>query len=1636
MRLHRGRERENQETRGWRRELDKQALKRFFSKLETAALAVILSAGCATNIKNASPEHPMAQPKVAEFETPRHNKVVVPAHAKEAGTQAKEAGHRTADATMRAAQEQAQQAIQRFVEFILTGNQLKADEFLRIYDEETLGEEERAAAFDEALVAEFRTRVMDDADIGPIFSAFRESHQVEGGGVDLSEFIGAIRRVREATDSGETAGMDALRQEFSAVFVDSLLARWQNAQVATAPADITQAVPVPVRRESQIDVDGLRAAELFARLIRSGSEPDSEGRTRGHYEGQITTLFTRYRDGPALDASFLAVFMRSLGDMERAVVDEFMHRGSIETLAFEHIGRLMRDIRLVSRDLRAPENAVNMSNLNRAFGSGFVSALQRIVAPPRVMALASIEDLRAKIAAIRDFAQSRGMDASTLSIGGRTLEEWDLQVAEIESAGSGGTTQQRINDIVIALPSADMLSGEEREARRLAERFAALINGTRPFYYNIGESWLSAARSMLAQADDRRAQGNTGSVFSLLLSRELERQNLRLEDSTIRDGEGRTTLTTGIRTIIERVANVLPVLRSARTMLNGDFDEEEVEQTNRMIGELPSDLFPEDVREAMAHGFESAARRAGEARYSPASISSAASIIRTSISALPQALQDRILMGSVSAWDYEVGGADEGASRMDAMDAAYHAMSGPAFSAFSAWVDRFAQTLQTEGEAAPAGMDDETMLDGVMLRDARSRLMNASEIFSNTPLEVRFALYQLFVSRAENGEEGISTEDAGRFAAIVNALSGLPSAYAALLVRSTGPTLLADYDAQSIELILSAINTYSMPLINAGMYRELEEYYSGLGDRIRDLFVDVVALRNVGREQSGNLRDVRVRLPPDRPEFADIYLPASRLMVSLPKRIYERWVSQGMVVQLSQAPDITQGPAAAPSISEIERDFFGRDAITIEMNIPTPMLYLPLVVENLGALSPRYPIPVEEMNELWGEGEGNIHYVTGPDEDTVEYGFSEAVGQRGGGRDWSESVYGRGGDGLEHVVGNVRWNNQPFAQDDEGRSTYLTRGRFDLDVQGTELETLRLAFDGVAPSGTDTAVFFEKEGDEYTAFVFQRFAGGSFALVDARTLTMEDAQLLYEHTFAEQPYRLYGSTRITGADAGGAREDWMVQMDGAVLFAGMPSTETQFQGAGAAIQIGRGGAGADYEETRGRRVGALGAYINPEERDYYVGRVYLSNLEESAERQGVGVHGEFQYFRARRGSIDVFLGSRNIGAEDAGPENIDAGLIASYLGEGWYGGARGGYMMSQMIRPQAEGVVPPLALTTERIAGGTVFAGTDLTSLSFATAVSAVWTQLQEEQPEGVSDEEWQRHIAGALRVYIPAIRTRFAGAGINDEDFWTGGYGIASVLYPLDWMPEINAFGIYLQGEGENEGHTIPIVGGTAEVAPSDGTRFRVQAFGVVDEGGGADLRAFFGQQAGFDFSANGVYTETIGEIGRGVSGALRLRLGDEEDQYRVRLVLAGGYAEQTVGDENITTIEGGGGIRVNLAEPGAEPTLTDIQVGATGIHTEVAPISMDEEERSADQVDVQAGVTVGTTDWSLDATAGAQWWASDDRERLYVTAGGEYRLWSGDGIWESVSVVGRFAGLVWSSEEADAGDFNFSVFLRALNY
>jgi hypothetical protein len=120
----------------------------------------------------------------------------------------------TAEVIDRAPRLQARRAAVALRDFILTGNSDQRDTFRRIFDSNT------SRAFDDAFLAEFRSRIHSDAAIGPVTHAWTAHHS---GGIDPNEFAVAVANIYRAASTGTVEEVERLRQSLGTDVVDPLL---------------------------------------------------------------------------------------------------------------------------------------------------------------------------------------------------------------------------------------------------------------------------------------------------------------------------------------------------------------------------------------------------------------------------------------------------------------------------------------------------------------------------------------------------------------------------------------------------------------------------------------------------------------------------------------------------------------------------------------------------------------------------------------------------------------------------------------------------------------------------------------------------------------------------------------------------------------------------------------------------------------------------------------------------------------------------------------------------------------------------------------------------------------------------------------------------------------------------------------------------------------------------------------------------------------------------------------------------------------------------------------------------------------------------------------------------------------------
>jgi hypothetical protein len=179
----------------------------------------------------------------------------------------------------------------------------------------------------------------------------------------------------------------------------------------------------------------------------------------------------------------------------------------------------------------------------------------------------------------------------------------------------------------------------------------------------------------------------------------------------------------------------------------------------------------------------------------------------------------------------------------------------------------------------------------------------------------------------------------------------------------------------------------------------------------------------------------------------------------------------------------------------------------------------------------------------------------------------------------------------------------------------------------------------------------------YTAYMFKRLEGGSFVLMDVRTLTNSQAKSIYMtiKPAGDLSYKLYSRLHPVMGKGGEAELEncTIFAADEEAMVKGTGDQKRMQQGLGAAYQnkifgeqLGAYGLG---EWTRGGRASFGAGWMDPEKRRYAVGRMFFSNLEEKeirSTRTGqiekvTGYHVQGTFVQANYLRADMFVGKQN-----------------------------------------------------------------------------------------------------------------------------------------------------------------------------------------------------------------------------------------------------------------------------------------------------------------------------------------------------------------------------------------------------------
>ena len=1209
------------------------------------------------------------------------------------------------------------------------------------------------------------------------------------------------------------------------------------------------------------------------------------------------------------------------------------------------------------------------------------------------------------------------------------------------------------------VPLPRMIKQPIAAAKRDAKRFFDYYNGGKSYSYTINDQWLARVDALLNRMDARRTglsqYGLEWVYYAYLESHGLEIDQVRNQE-------------------LPRIRNVLGFMRNVlgSFSLVGSVAELRLQQQNleRDLGQLAASGFadPAFVAQILEQN-----RQAGDilGSYSPGDTSYTDYYIRqlatieNLISLLPPAFQERVAIQFYSKWHEELSGVEgyhsiKGANQIVLTHDGFNSFKRGVAPKLQGRTIRYYQNVSVPGYTGSGS----TALG--------EKTFEGNEIyasFNKLSLETQFELYRLMNKTYGAGwENTIDDTDWAKFAVLANSLQGshinpidgIPPAYAPYLLQQLGPKLL-EQDPAVIEVVLSAVQRYSQVFTSVGDYKGLQAYYKTLPEKFNKLFADIFAAKDQVKEEYA---DVRIRTPLE--EFApQLYIPGAQISINIPKHIYRAFGEQIEALRLAQVARITQGPAAAPNLVDVENLFFYTDMIEPRINVPSPFISIPLALSKINELAPDKIPEVGEWYEaslteagVYSENESSTQETTylsnrtnvkgvgeGKDaeaEYTVTRQTRQLVGDAakaakapltGINRELSDldtQLNGSGGleeqrqanttamndpnlsdaergiaanevtrlngeidtaeeriqtlngqrraieeqlgmESKEEHVGKLRVRNSSWFSEGEdtgmfggGRNSVNYDGEFRItkDQDDTLLNRLLLSINAVAPAGSDTVIYFERnqatpEAEElYKAYIFKRIDNGTFVYDEVKTLTKGEAVAMYQtiKPDLEVVDRQYARVHPVA----GEHE---FELENAVLFTGSKRFEGgEYQGAGAAYQTKVWGGTANaggyglHEYTRGGRASVGGGTFEPDA--FFVGRLYASNIEQ---KEGMATtdgrvedsrawHLRGTYIKSSKLKVDAFVSQAEGEAGEKGP-NV-------------------GVLYSQMIGKRHWGI--DFVRDESRIGGRTFFVDRDL--VSFA-AISALAEKHGEEF-------DLMRVAGGGSHLFnVMGVSIRGSLGAVYNKDNWSGAFA-ELIYYPEDtfWsFKKVGGTGVVIWRDGPTEedkatGGLFSVKGRGSDildielVGPAPAAEVRIPGESVDWVVGGA---------------APFVLDPEIRAFGSGAWGAVRIRATP-----RLTLIPLGAFSQERssfVGSDASTIMSGelGFGTRYNFVE--------DPHPGAWRLAwiTFASGMYQSEEDATRTRTGTQVDLTSGLLATSFEArgfgTLGLQHWENPELRR-----------------------------------------------------
>ncbi len=544
------------------------------------------------------------------------------------------------------------------------------------------------------------------------------------------------------------------------------------------------------------------------------------------------------------------------------------------------------------------------------------------------------------------------------------LDEWSERLQVLRQRGS---SYAEADVLFRNIPTAETMELVVRSADMDVRTLVRIYNGKDPktgnplsYAYSITDGWIARMEALLVSMDSTKAMRDLGWLYTTRLQASgFDIQEIRTNVANLK-----ATLAY-VRTVYLNLSST-DLMKSQMDALKKNIDGLTMPVSSDFKATL-SQAISQTAVKIDALGAENVTGAKGAAEFWASQIR----LIDDVLGKLKPEFRDRLAIQLYSDWHEE----ESNKKGYSSFPAALLKITGD--SAFL--VDR--SFLLSELKAKTIEYQFSQKVPGQQQPLQPTVSMNAGgevyDAFNSLSLETQYELLRQF-RQINPAIAAWDNTTWARFGATVLGLRNIPGSHAALLLkRISGDTQvpvdeaapskgkhrswgLLSYDPNSIAAILGVISGYSSVFYPGGHYRELGSYYNSLPGKLNKLFTDIFTLKDEVKEE---YTDVRIIKPTEQSQYAELFIPAARIVVQIPKHVYETVVSAQLILEMRQAAPVTDSSQAVPDILRTERRFFVEKAIEGRLMLPIPAV-LPLLAMNKAyLLAPSY---IPEVGEWYG----------------------------------------------------------------------------------------------------------------------------------------------------------------------------------------------------------------------------------------------------------------------------------------------------------------------------------------------------------------------------------------------------------------------------------------------------------------------------------------------------------------------------------------------------------------------------------------------------------------------------------------------------------------------------------------------